>query len=60
MTEPKLTPKLTKPQRELLESLPTTCADNYPPAVKLVALGLAQWKSHRFTDLLVRADQTHD
>lgn len=35
--------KLTKAQRELLSELPTTCAEHYPPARKLVASGLAAW-----------------
>lgn len=36
--------KLTKAQRELLAELPTICAEHYPPAKKLVAKGLAEWR----------------
>lgn len=39
---------LTKPQRELLASLPTTCSESYAPAKRLVALGLAVWEEGRF------------
>jgi hypothetical protein len=35
--------RLTKAQRELLTELPTTCAEHYPPARKLVSAGLAEW-----------------
>lgn len=35
--------KLTKPQRELLETLPRVVVESYPPAKALVAKGLAKW-----------------
>lgn len=41
--------KLTKPQQELLDSLPTHCAESYAPAQKLVALGLAKWEPQRLS-----------
>lgn len=47
--------KLTKPQRVLFDELPTTCAESYPPAVKLVELGLARWERGSFGDRLVPA-----
>lgn len=49
--------KLTKPQRELLDSLPTTCADSFPPARRLVELGLARWEPRKFSDWLVRTEK---
>lgn len=35
--------KLTKAQRELLAELPTNCVQEYRPAQRLVAMGLAVW-----------------
>lgn len=45
--------KLTKAQAELLASLPTTCADHYPPARALVQKCLARWERGNFGDRLV-------
>lgn len=36
--------KLSDPQWELLHGLPTTCAEAYRPAQRLVSLGLARWE----------------
>lgn len=36
--------KLSKPQMKLLAELPRRLVNTYPPAVKLVELGLAEWK----------------
>lgn len=47
--------KLTKPQQDLFNELPTSCSETYPPAMKLVALGLARWERGSFGDRLVRA-----
>lgn len=55
-------PKLTGPQQSLLNEIsrhPLSCHSSYKPAVKLVALGLAEWiastrvynKPLRITDL---------
>ena len=56
--------KLSKAQRELLQELPTQCVQEYRPAQKLVALGLAVWVTMSRLDLteLGRAalkDTTH-
>ncbi len=45
--------KLTKAQQALLDELPTSCAKSYPPAIKLVELGLARWERGSFGDRLV-------
>lgn len=45
--------KLTQPQLDLLMALPTTASDTYKPAITLVALGLAEWRTGRFGDTLV-------
>ncbi len=45
--------KLTKAQRELLANLPSSCAEYYPPAKRLIALGLAKWRPGYFDDVLV-------
>lgn len=47
--------KLTKPQQALLDELPTSCSESYPPAIKLVELGLARWERGTFGDRLVPA-----
>lgn len=52
--------KLTKPQKELLDSLPTPCAESYAPAMKLVAIGLAKWERGTLGDRLVRASPAPD
>ena len=36
--------KLTEPQTKLLRELPKRVVMNYAPAIKLVELGLAEWK----------------
>lgn len=48
--------KLTPAQKLLLRELPTTCADFYPPAKKLVELDLARWEEGRFADTLVATE----
>lgn len=45
--------KLTKAQLALLEELPRSVADYYPPAKKLVELGFAAWSRASFGDCLV-------
>ena len=48
--------KLTKPQAELLLELNAASEvavwDGYPPAKKLVELGLAEWMHRRYGDTL--------
>lgn len=49
--------KLTKKQLDLLKQVVSTgqltCWDSYPPAKKLVELGLAEWRRGRYSDCLV-------
>jgi len=49
--EMKMTEKLTAPQRSLLRELPTHVVPEFPPAQKLIALGLAEWADARSTML---------
>lgn len=56
--------KLTKPQRELLDLLQSwdhqkigvSCASNYKPALALVRLGLAEWRTTRYVAKLFITD----
>lgn len=43
--------ELTPPQRALLNELPTQCVQEYRPAQKLVALGLAVWATMSRLDI---------
>lgn len=45
--------RLTKPQRDLLDQLPCTVAESYPPAKKLVALGLAEWRQGKWGSMIL-------
>lgn len=50
-------PKLTKAQRALYDDLPTSCHEGYPPAKRLVELGLARWIPSKYgASRLVRVD----
>lgn len=48
--------KLTNPQRALLEMVNetgfTTCSESYPPARKLVELGLVVWRKGKYSGWL--------
>ncbi len=48
--------KLSKPQLALLETLPQHVVDSYAPAIKLVALGLAEWVESSFLVRLVASE----
>lgn len=52
--------RLTMAQAALLASLPCTCSETYPPAKKLVDLGLAKWVRGKFGDTLVPKDHPHE
>jgi hypothetical protein len=50
--EPRMKTNLSAPQQELLEKIgaePTHCVDYYPPAKKLVQLGLARFVKSMLT-----------
>lgn len=53
--------KLSEPQKRLLDEACSkgsiNCADTYPPARKLVELGLARWETIRFAKKLVPTDK---
>lgn len=54
--------RLTKPQQalldELLEKGPVFCVDSYPPAKRLVELGLAEWRKSGLSERLVPKEPT--
>ena len=46
--------KLSDAQRALLDDLPCTCVDTYPPGRRLVDMGLAEWADYPLGGTMLR------